>query len=203
MDAGNQVLKPLDDIFEKIDKNGYLIVSAGNEVKNKDLIPEEYTSIFDLDRNRMDDGIITAGIFGFNSENIQISNLTKTLFDCGKEGLCLGYSKTEQWKNKGVNKNIFIRNTKYFRHDNTLLCALVLKFVPKALIEHDEFFNWTLTSSKTQYVWNLRLNYKKLNYLYFNKKSKSNTLIKTINKIYLDLFLLLKELNRIVKKNKY
>ncbi len=203
LDAGNQVLKPLDDIFNKIDKNGYLIVSAGHEVKNQDIIPEEYINIFNMDITKLNDGIITAGIFGFNATNSKILHLTQKLFACGKEGLCLGYSPTEQWKNKGVNKNIFIRNAKYFRHDNTLLCILISISIPDAKIEDAMLFNWQLTGSASQYIWNLRLNYKTLQYTALNQFSTPRTLISLINKICLKIFLLLKEINRYIKNNHY
>lgn len=204
LDAGNQVLKPLDDVFEKISLNGYLFVSAGDEVKNKDLIPDDYINIFDIkDKTKLDNGILTAGIFGFNKNNKEIMNLTNLLFDCGKIGLCLGFSKNEQWKNKGVNKNNFIRNAKYFRHDNTLFCLLFIKTISNAIIEKVEYFDSKFTDKDNQYIWNLRLNYRKLKYLYFSKKYQTHTLIKIINNIYLYLFLFLKEINRIIKKNKY
>lgn len=204
LDSGNQVLKPLDDVFNKINTNGYLFVSAGDEVKNRDLIPSCYINIFDIENNpKLEDGILTAGIFGFNKNNKKITNLINVLYNCGKTGLCLGFSKTEQWKNKGVNKNNFIRDAKYFRHDNTLLCMLFIKMMSDVDVENVSLFDSKLTGKNDQYIWNLRLNYKKLDYLNFNKKTKSSTLIISINKIYLYLFLFLKEINRIIKKNKY
>jgi hypothetical protein len=202
LDAGNQVLRELNDLFDKIETQGYLIVSAGDDVKNKDLIPQEYLSLFNLEENFLKSGIITAGIFGFNKNNNVVKSLTEELYDCGVSGLCLGFSNTEQWKNKGLNKNIFIRNAKYFRHDNTLFCILVSKKINNVKIEPMSNFNTNYTKDPLQYIWNLRLNYKKLDYVFLDT-SKASFLIKIVVNFYLKSFLILKEINRIMKKNKY
>lgn len=203
LDAGNQILKPLDDIFTKIETNGYLFASAGDSTKNRDLIPKDYIRIFDVDEEKLNEGILTAGIFGFSNKNKEIKKFTDVLFDCGKAGLCLGFSKTEQWKNKGVNKNIFIRDAKLFRHDNSLFCLLVSKLLPNAIIENVEHFDSKFSGKESQYVWNLRLNYKKLDYVHTDLGQSSSIWIRTINKIYLSSFFMLKELNRIIKGNTY
>lgn len=202
LDAGNQVLKPLDEIFNKIDINGYLIVSAGNEVRNEDIIPKEYVNIFDISDNYLNQGIVTAGIVGFKKGDLRTKSLTQNIFDCGVSGLCLGFSINERWKNKGINKNYFTRNAKYFRHDNTLYSALIPKFIPNAVVESMNDFNIVKTNYPNQLVWNLRLNFKKLEYV-FRSRSGANIFIKLICKLYIFIFLFLKEINRIIKKNKY
>jgi len=202
LDAGNQATKTLEGLFDIIDKQGYLLVSAGDTVKNGDIIPREYVNIFKISDEYLDQGIVTAGIFGFKKDDPLITDFTKKLFDCGLAGLCLGFSKNEQWKNKGVNKNYFIRNAKYFRHDNTLFCALIEKMIPNAIIEPFANFYTDKKDDPKQYLWNLRLNFKRLDYV-FVRQSKSPLIIRFINSTFIKSFLALKEINRIIKKNHY
>lgn len=203
LDAGTQVLRPLYELFNKIEKNGYMIVSAGNEARNRDLIPEEFATLFDLNEDYLNKGIVTAGMFGFKNNHPQVKVLTKKLYAAGKAGLTLGFSASEQWKNKGVNKNDFIRNARLFRHDNTLLCALIANCLPEAIIEPLEDFDIIHSTRPTQYIWNLRLNYQKLDYLFGEYSSEKSVFIKNINKLFLHIFLLLKEINRKIKGHHY
>lgn len=202
LDSGNQVLRSLDEIFDKIDTRGYLLVSSGNEVVNEDITPKEFIPLFDLNDDFLKQGIIAAGMFGFKKGDELVKKFTSTFYDCGYAGLCLGFSKTEQWKNKGVNKTHFIRNAKYFRHDNTLFCILVYKILVNAVQEPLSSFDAKLTGSPQQYTWNLRLNYKTLQFA-FHDISKCSGIIKNVNKLYIKVFFLLKEINRILKGNKY
>ena len=191
LDAGNQVLRPLDEVFEKIKNNGYLAVGTGGAIHNRDTTPKEYAEIFNMDEEDLNKEIITAGVFGFKKGDEKIKLITQKLFAGAKAGLTLGFSKTEQWKNKGVNKNPFIREVKYFRHDNTLLCILIAKIMPEVIIEPLENFDVVKSDRPTQYLWNLRLNYQKLEYISYCKSS--------LNKVYLFIFISLKEINRKLK----
>ena len=174
LDAGNQVLRPLDEIFEEIERDGYFAVGQG--VLLEDITPKEYKNIFNLEQNDYKTPFITAGIFGFKKDST-VSHLTENLYNLAISGLCLGFSKEESWKNKGVNKNIFVRNCKMFCHDTTLL-SLVLKEGIKNLKSHD-IYKFGGANSKQdhpdQIIWNLRMNYVNLDYL--RPKRYINTLI--------------------------
>ncbi len=194
IDAGCQILKPLDTIFEKIEKNGYLLVSQGNEVFVRDVTPLEYISLLDIDEGKLQNEIITAGIVGFKKDS-EITNVLKRLYDAGVSGLCLGFSEMDQWKNKGKNKNDFIRNCKLFRHDTTLLTVIVLKYLQHPIIESIENFSGSKTGNPEQLLWNLRMNYSKLEYIdiiHLSLKAK----------IFLNLFLKAKKINKWIKSKK-
>jgi hypothetical protein len=68
IDAGNQILKSLDGLFDKIDQNGYLLVSQGPEVSVSDITPRDYFDIFDVSHDLGNKEIIAAGIFGFKNK---------------------------------------------------------------------------------------------------------------------------------------
>lgn len=199
LDAGNQVLRPLDPVFEKIDTQGYLTVGTGGNLKNKDIIPTEYISLFDIPASTLEQEVVTAGILGFKKNNTSIEKVTHQLFQYASIGLCLGFSPTEQWKNRGVNKNPFIRNATYFRHDNTLLCIAIARYIPAAHKEAQRYFDIHKTTYPEQYIWNLRLNYATLDYLFDTTHSKTGRLIQAINKGYLFIFIGLKGINRYIK----
>lgn len=192
IDAGTEVLKPLDDIFNKIEKNGYALISQGPEVSMRDITPTDYVETFDLDPTLLNNEIIAAGIFGFSRHSALIQNITRKLYSVGQNGLCLGFSKNEQWKNKGKNKNLFVRHCDKFRHDTTMLSILVWKYITNPIIEPIEHFDGKKSGNPDQYLWSIRMNYSDLTYLYTFKLSLST-------RIYLKLFLLAKKINSSVK----
>lgn len=194
LDAGCQVLRPLDEIFEKIETNGYLFVSQGKEVLAKDIVPRDYIDLFELKNEQLDHEVIAAGIFGFKKNSL-ITIITNKLYAAGVSGLCLGFSEKEQWKNKGVNKNNFIRNCKRFRHDTTLLTLFILKHINVPTIESLNNFQGELTKNPNQIIWNLRMNYSKLDYI-FSKDFSSFT------RLYISCFIKFKKINSWIKLRK-
>lgn len=71
LDAGCQVLRPLDSVFSIIDKEDILLVDQGQSFKK--IVPESYKSIFALDDMFDDLTTIHAGIIGFKqAANINI-----------------------------------------------------------------------------------------------------------------------------------
>lgn len=194
LDAGCQILKPLTEIFAKIEKNGYFLVSQGAEVKIKDITPPDYLDLFDINDNDKEREIIAAGIFGFQKNSL-INKVTQELYNAGVKGLCLGFSPNEQWKNTGVNKNTFIRNCKLFRHDTTLLTLLVAKYLNDPIIEDIQKFSGENTKTANQLIWNLRMNYQTLEYPYLLK-------LDPLIQIFLNLFLKAKTINRYLKFRK-
>lgn len=191
LDAGCQILKPLTEVFEKIEKNDYLLVDQGSKVTLNDVTPKDYWKIFDLDEKKGQNKIIAAGIFGFKKDS-RIKVATEKLYQAGLSGLCLGFSAGEQWKNKGKNKNIFVRNCRLFRHDTTLITLLVTKYLDNPTIEDVARFGGEKTGNSSQLIWNLRMNYQSLEYLYLFK-------LNPVTKIILFLFIKAKAINRLIK----
>lgn len=194
IDSGCQILKPLDELFEKVNNQDYLLVSQGSEVLMEDVTPKEYIEIFDLNNDILKKEIIAAGIFGFKKDS-KIMRVTEQLYDYGISGLCLGFSKNEQWKNKGVNRNDFIRNCRMFRHDTTVLSMIVFKYLENPKIESVEKFSGEKLNHPEQLIWNLRMNYKKLDYI-------KNANLNILAKIFIYLFLKAKALNYFIKFGK-
>lgn len=191
VDSGCEFRKPLDEIFNKIDQNGYFLVDQGNEVLLKDISPDDYLQKYNIDSEKYNLPIIAAGIFGFKKDNRVIKSVTDELYLQGKNGLCLGYSKNELWKNKGVNKNEYVRDCKYFRHDTTLLSLIVYSKMKSPEINSVQLFGGE--DNKNQYIWNLRMNYKRLKYLSPRiLHDKNFSIIVFLNRIYIGIFILFK-----------
>jgi len=164
IDAGTEVLRPLDSLFTKIDQNGYLAVSQGHEITMGTITPPEYFSIFNLETEEVQNKeVIAAGIFGFKNET-NISSITDLFFKAGKDGLCIGFSKAEQWKNKGVNSNTIVRNCDRFRHDTTVLSLLLYAHIQDIQIEPLELFDGRINGNPDQYLWSVRMNFSTLTY---------------------------------------
>lgn len=194
LDAGNQVLKPLDEIFQQIKKNEYFAVGQGGILKK--ITPVEYKQILGLNNDYDNDEYITAGVFGFkNSPNIGISlNLS---YQTARAGLCLGFSESEfKKRNKGKDKSIFIRNCELFRHDQTLLNLYLRKYFGKIFINNiNKYAGWQSPNEHPeQLIWNLRRNYKKLEYA--DKNFKKNIVLK---KILLKSFFMILNIKRKIK----
>jgi hypothetical protein len=192
IDAGTELLQPLDTLFDSIEKNGYLLVSQGHEVTMKDITPTDYIETFDLDASVLSHEIIAAGIFGFNAHSDIIRNITRKLYAVGQMGLCLGFSEKEQWKNKGKNANAFVRQCERFRHDTTMLSVLVWKYLAHPIIEPIEHFDGKKSGHPQQYLWSVRMNYSTLTYLHYFK-------LGYMTRAFIALFLYAKKLNALVK----
>lgn len=189
LDAGCQVLRPLDEMFGEIEARGYLAISQGSELKMRSYTPKEYIPLFDIDESILNKEIMTAGIFGFKKGD-KIMSITEKLYQAGVAGLCLGFSKEEQWKNKGVNKNNFVRKCPAFRHDTTLLSLFLLKEIPELKVTSVDKFSAHRTG-ENQLIWNMRLNYGKLEHL------KPQLFL---NKIFVFFFLYFKRINNRIKR---
>lgn len=192
IDAGCQVLRPLTPLFEKIDIQDYLAVSQGYEVSLKDITPQDYVKEFKIEHINLKSEVITAGIFGFKKDS-SIQNITALMYQAGVHEFCLGFSKTELWKNKGVNKTSYIRDCKMFRHDTTLISIFLYKEIHSLKIEDISLFSGQIENKPEQFIWNLRMNYKTLRYTgpQFLHTGSFNFYI-LINRVFLQCFLLLK-----------
>lgn len=116
LDAGNTVLCDLNAIFSSIDQEGTFFVDQGQTLG--EICPPEYLQRFYPDG---DPGspVFAAGNIGFSRDNLSISRALEEAFDGALEGLTLGFSATEAFRDKtGLN---VIRDCKLFRHDQSLL----------------------------------------------------------------------------------
>ncbi len=198
IDAGCQILKSLDDLFEKIESQNYLAVSQGSDVNLRDITPKDYIQIYRLDNHTLKQQVITAGIFGFK-DNSTIKDVTEELYISGLNKLCLGFSSSELWKNKGINKNDYIRDCKIFRHDTTLISILLRTKISNINVEPINLFSSKLESSE-QYIWNFRLNYKNLNFVKYNILNKKFNLYGIINRIFVYIFIFIKKITNNIKQ---
>lgn len=204
LDAGNQILEPLDEIFAYIDKNGYFLV--GGLGSNLDSItPKDYKLLFNINEKYYTEKYLTAGILGFKNESIIIASLIK-LYNFGKKGMCLGFSPSDKWRNKGKDKVNIYRDCLLFRHDTTLLNLILRQdlgdFVyslggnesfPKALSNGPNQIDWE------RYIWNLRLGFLSLSYIKSKHLHARFNIYANINRIYIGLFLWARLINLFFK----
>lgn len=200
IDAGCEILKPLDALFDKINLNGYLSVSQGDVVTVNMVTPKSLLDKYQLGPEFGPREIVTAGIFGFKKDS-SITQTTEELYKAGIDGECLGYSKQEMWKNKGPNKVDIVRDCPVFRHDTTLLTILLYKNFSQPIIENIKYFSADLLGKESgQFIWNNRLNYSKLNYVSLTNLDENINIFTLINRLFVQIFLVLKFINRKIKK---
>lgn len=109
----------------------------------------------------------------------------------------MGFSESEfKKRNKGKDKSIFIRNCELFRHDQTLLNLYLRKYFGKIFINNiNKYAGWQSPNEHPeQLIWNLRRNYKKLEYA--DKNFKKNIVLK---KILLKSFFMILNIKRKIK----
>ncbi len=199
LDAGNEVLKPLNPLFDQIERNGYLAVQQG--IESKAIIPEDYVSLFGIDKEILGKKVITAGIFGFDTTSALVKKIIADLHDASLAGLCLGYSRTELWKNKHPNNNFFVRNCAHFRHDTTLLTILLYARIPN-LISEDEYKFGAQRGEHNkadQIIHNLRMNYDTLHNIRRSVLKPKAVLAAQANRFLINGFFVLKRANKAVK----
>ncbi|QSH39035.1 hypothetical protein JXR01_01845 [Candidatus Kaiserbacteria bacterium] len=198
LDAGTQVLQPLDEVFAQIKKDGYIAV--GQDISCELLVPREYITTLSMRVPELQKEVVTAGIFGFSKHYADIQKVIEATHDASLCGLCLGFSPSEQWKNKRPNKTFFVRDCKLFRHDTTLLSVFLHKIMPDAKITDLSLFSAERHGGE-QFVWNLRLLYSKLDYISPSYTKSKKHVITLINRAYVQVFFILKRISKIVKRN--
>jgi len=163
LDSGCQVLKPMNEIFETIEKQDYFIIGQGINLGK--IIPKEYESVCKMPLGYEEMESIHAGEIGFKAQS-SISPILEKVYNLGLSGLALGFSENERWRNRGKDKNPYIRNCPVFRHDMTLLNMVVREHFANELVVQDvSKFAGGKDDHPEQVVWNLRLSYKTLDYI--------------------------------------
>lgn len=163
LDAGCQVLQSLNKDFDIIEKNDYLAVDVG--VTLDDLLPNDYKIMFSVPSEYDKLSGISAGIFGFKNTGTMTQLLSKS-YSAAFAGLSLGFSPDNLWRNKGKDRTTFIRQCKFFRHDQSLLnlfFRLQFGHLPTVLSE-ENYSNSNKNNVPTQRIWHSRLQAKRLDY---------------------------------------
>jgi len=178
LDAGCQIDGTLDAAFEKIVANGYFVIEQGPLLA--DIVPEEYTQICSIDEKYYSEAYIDAGVFGFD-KSVTMRNLTGSVYNAARAGLCLGFSPQDTWRNRGKNKSIFVRDCKQFRHDMTVLNIFLRKHIGD------------LEVSDSLNILKIRMNYRRLRYVNKKMKYRQNTFaVSYINRCLVNGFILMR-----------
>lgn len=155
MDAGYEVLKPLDAVFKSIEKNDYFVVGQGLPLENT--VPLEYKTLFPIEERFYKETYITAGFWGFKIGS-KVDGVIKTLYDAAIAGLCLGFSPVEFWRNKGKNKNQFVRNCNLFRFDTSIFSLIMRKELKDFIVEpREKYDSGKILNDVLQITYNARL----------------------------------------------
>jgi hypothetical protein len=194
LDAGTQVLRPLDEIFTQIKERGYFTVSQGDVLSA--IAPPEYERLIGLSDEFDKKIYLAAGIFGFSRDAINVRLALDQSHQAALAGLCLGWSKSEQDRNRGKDKSIFIRNCKSFRHDQTLLNIFLRKYLGDFHVNNfEKYGGWRSPHDHPgQLIWHLRRHHIKLRYAGDVFKE-----YKTAKKIILNLFFAVLKCKRVAR----
>jgi hypothetical protein len=194
LDAGSEVLKPLDEVFNIIDSAGYFCVDNKFLLEKaylKEIIPPDLLKRLSLDRDFPGERFyFSAGNFGYKKNTLSHESI-KEAFDLAKEGWTLGFSKDEIYRSVGTDRTTVIRDCKIFRHDQTLLNTVFYKNLGDLrLYSGDKYCGNLKNMHPDQLIWNCRRHRNKLlaywNKLHYNNK---NWLLFQLNRWYSALFL--------------
>ncbi|PIR95905.1 MAG: hypothetical protein COT92_03905 [Candidatus Doudnabacteria bacterium CG10_big_fil_rev_8_21_14_0_10_42_18] len=197
LDAGCQVLKSLDGIFEQIEKYGYFFIEQGVSLSR--IVPKDYIEKLGLDEKFKSAESIHAGELGFKADSA-ISEALEQSFEWAKQGLALGFSQKDAWRNKGKDKTNIVRNCEIFRHDMTLLnIAVRKKFMANFTIHSSKIFAGGYKEDPKQVIWHLRLSYKRLDYFSHKFLHSNFDPIAVFNRLVVVFMVGLKNLNLFIK----
>ncbi len=198
LDAGCQVLRPLDEVFEAIEHDGMFLIYQGGVFN--DIVPGTYQAMFGLSSELGNLQNLHAGIFGFSKQG-PAQEAIDWIFEAASMGLALGFSPAEAWRNKGVNKNPFWRDCKLFRHDMTLLNIAFRKFFGNKLTVHAEAqYAGGKGAHSRQFIWQMRLGYSWLEFLKPSALHAKIILAAWVNRAIVYGLILAKNINLSVKK---
>lgn len=199
LDAGCQVLEPIDDIFNIINQDDIYLISQG--ITFDKIVPNSYKKLFDIEYKFDHKTALHAGIIGYKNSDI-INEIFNKIYNSAIIGLNLGFSANDSWRNKGMDRNIFIRDCDLFRHDLTMLNIYFRKYLDAKIIEHPVFQFDAVRHIKSvkQKIWQLRLSYNNLENLSINKLHYRYNNIYLINRIIIYIIILTKNIKNKLKK---
>jgi len=199
MDAGCQVLRPLDEVFNFIEKDDYFCVEQYAPLS--EIAPAEFKYLFPVREECLGQNTMTAGIFGFK-KNSTISCIIDEVYEAGLAGMCLGYSKGEPWKNRGANKTSIVRGCRIFRFDTSVFNLILRKNLGNFIMHSLEKYGGHLTpyDHPEQLIWNFRMNYSALEYLPSKILHKNFSATAVFNRFWISAFLAVKNLRALAGK---
>jgi len=197
LDAGCQILKSLDEVFDIIEEKDILLIDEC--VFFKEIVPKSYKKLFSLGDNYDDLPTMHAGIIGFKNTT-NIINIFNDIYNAACVGLTLGFSTRDKKRNKGKNRSIFVRDCNFFRHDLTLINIFFRKYHDNIYLHSINFFHFNKNVIPEQFVWLLRLRYTKLDNLNIKMLHKNIKALFVLNRFLIYFFIKIKNLNSFIKK---
>lgn len=192
IDAGCQILQPLEQDFRIIDKENLLLIDIS--CRFDELVPVEYRSIFNTGDGFNSLPTMHAGIIGFK-KTPEVSHMFELIYDAAVVGLALGFSPDNAWRNKGKDKNPFVRNSLLFRHDQTLLNLFYrICFSDSIPFQPIHSYSGEKNNNPDHRVLHLRLTWKFLPYTDITALHNKESLLFTVNRIILFAISVLKYL---------
>ena len=150
LDAGNVVLKNLNNIYHEIEEKGMFLIDQGQKVR--DIVPIDYIALFNPQAELSDD-VFAAGNIGLNKKNPKISKVINEAYCASVDGYCLGYSKSELHRDiNGIN---ITRDCNVFRHDQSVINIIMRKHF-KTLYLHSHDIYASITKTNKTSVFNSR-----------------------------------------------
>lgn len=180
LDAGCQVLKPLDTDFKIIEEEKVLLVDQ--EQLFSDIVPESYKKIFSISDQHANKTVIHAGIIGFLNTP-EVNAIFDKIYAAAIAGLALGFSPNDSWRNKGKDKNIFIRDCRLFRHDLTLVNIFFRQYWDNIKIQTLNIYHGNFLGSAEQRIWHIRLNWRRPPFMSSQKLHNKISLISYLNRL--------------------
>ncbi len=179
LDAGCQVLQPLDEDFAIIERDSILLVDQGQTFH--DIVPVSYKKFLTISDQYDHETVIHAGIIGF-SQSPAVAKIFERIHAAAIAGLALGFSVNDRWRNKGKDKNIFTRDCRLFRHDLTLVNIFFRLDWKNIIIQPLEIYHGGLLNSAKQRIWHIRLNWKRPPYISIAKLHRKRNVYAVVNR---------------------
>ncbi len=211
LDAGIEVLRSLKEMCDLVDTDGYLLVSQHETLEQghtlKDIIPEDYYKLLGVSRRLADKPVVAAGIIGFRTKSDFFEKVIKPTYDLVLKGYNLGWSENELSRNTGLNKlpKPILRDCTYFRHDQTLLNAMIYSEIAKPVIQPIAKFGGYKSPYEhpEQLIWNSRLQ-SPLSYIDQIEYHHAQRLRNRLNRLYVFWYYsrVNKLFNRVAEKSK-
>lgn len=164
LDSGMEVLRDLTPLVEEINDRGYFAVSQsekGTPHLVEDIMPQDYYSAFSLDQKKIaKKDVVAAGILGFDTKMKFYNTVIIPTYDEVVAGRNLGWSKSELGRNSGIHymEHPIVRDCNIFRHDQTVLNALIYKNLPDLHLHNLSKYAGYRSAQDVpdQYIWHHR-----------------------------------------------
>lgn len=161
LDAGNEVQSDISHIFKTIKEEGFFFIDQGHFLV--DIIDDELLRMYPNLLDKLDSClVISAGNIGINTSNLKGSTLVRDFELLVLLGLNMGYSTSEEQKYSDVSN--FIRNCRLFRHDQSVLNALIYSSSTPRYHPHNIYASTTLDNC---IIYNNRA--RRYKYIYHNR----------------------------------